>query len=49
VTLAASILGGFGDLNRFDTLAAVRAFTGLVPHLDQSGTQRTTRKNHQAG
>ena len=38
VTLAASILGGFGDLNRFDTLAGVRAFTGLVQHMDQSGT-----------
>lgn len=38
VTLAAAILGGFGDLRRFANLAGVRAFTGLVPRLDQSGT-----------
>ena len=36
-TLAAGILGRFGDLNRFDSLAGVRAFTGLVPSVDQSG------------
>jgi len=36
-TLAAGILGRFGDLNRFHSLAAVRAFTGLVPQIDQSG------------
>ena len=38
VVLAAAILGGFGDLTRFANLAGVRAFTGLVPHLNQSGT-----------
>ena len=37
VTLAAGILGRTGDLNRFDNLAGVRAFTGLVPKIDQSG------------
>lgn len=36
-TLAAGILGRFGDLNRFHSLAGVRAFTGLVPSVDQSG------------
>ena len=36
-TLAAGILGRFGDLNRFHSLAGVRAFTGLVPQIDQSG------------
>lgn len=37
VTLAAGILGRTGDLNRFDNLAGVRSFTGLVPKVDQSG------------
>jgi transposase len=37
VTLAAGILGRTGDLNRFRNLAGVRAFTGLVPKIDQSG------------
>jgi transposase len=37
VTLAAGILGRTGDLNRFDNLAGIRAFTGLVPKVDQSG------------
>lgn len=36
-TLSAGILGRFGDLNRFHSLAGVRAFTGLVPSVDQSG------------
>ena len=36
-TLAAGILGRTGDLNRFRNLAGVRAFTGLVPKIDQSG------------
>jgi hypothetical protein len=36
-TLAAGILGRFGDLNRFHSLAGARAFTGLVPNVDQSG------------
>ena len=37
-TLAAGILGRTGDLNRFANLAGVRASTGLVPKVDQSGT-----------
>lgn len=37
VTLAAGILGRTGDLNRFRNLAGIRAFTGLVPKIDQSG------------
>jgi transposase len=36
-TLAAGILGRTGDFNRFRNLAGVRAFTGLVPKVDQSG------------
>jgi len=39
VTLAAGILGRTGDLNRFHSLAGVRAFTGLVPKIDQSGIE----------
>jgi transposase len=35
--LAAGILGRLGDPNRFDSLRGVRAFTGLVPTVDQSG------------
>ena len=38
VTLAAGILGRTGDLNRFRNLSGVRAYTGLVPKIDQSGT-----------
>jgi transposase len=37
VTLAAGILGRFGDLDRFANLSGVRSFTGLVPKIDQSG------------
>ncbi len=37
VTLAAGILGRTGDLDRFANLSGVRAFTGLVPKVDQSG------------
>jgi len=35
--LGAGILARFGDFDRFATLAGVRAFTGLVPKIDQSG------------
>ncbi|MFI6396376.1 transposase [Nonomuraea sp. NPDC050540] len=35
--LGAQILGRLGDPNRFTSLAAVRAFSGLVPRLDSSG------------
>jgi hypothetical protein len=36
--LAAGILARTGDLNRFENLAGIRSFTGLVPKIDQSGT-----------
>ncbi len=39
VTLAAGILGRTGDLNRFHSLAGVRAFTGLIPKIEQSGIE----------
>lgn len=35
---AAVVLGRLGDADRFRSLAAVRAYTGLVPALDSSGT-----------
>ena len=38
VVLAAGILARTGDFNRFDNLAGLRAFTGLVPKINQSGT-----------
>lgn len=37
VTSAGGILGRIGDMNRFHSLSGVRAFTGLVPKVDQSG------------
>jgi transposase len=37
-TLAAAILGRLGDPNRFDNLAGIRSYTGLVPKINQSGT-----------
>jgi len=39
VVLAAGILGRSGDFNRFHSLAGVRAFTGFVPKIDQSGSE----------
>ena len=36
--LAPMILGRLGDAKRFQDLAAVRNFTGLVPKVSQSGT-----------
>jgi transposase len=35
--LAAQILGRLGDPNRFDSLGAIRSFSGLVPKLESSG------------
>ncbi|MBP5888629.1 transposase [Streptomyces scabiei] len=37
VITAAGILGRLGDPNRFAGLAGIRAFTGLVPRVSQSG------------
>ncbi|MDQ6613970.1 MAG: transposase, partial [Actinomycetota bacterium] len=36
--LGAGILARFGDFDRFANLAGVGSFTGLVPKIDQSGT-----------
>ena len=35
--LAAQILGRLGDVNRFDSLAAARSFSGLIPKRSSSG------------
>lgn len=43
ITLAAGILGRTGDLNRFHSLKGVRAFTGMVPKIDQSGLEDHNR------
>jgi transposase len=47
--LAAAILGRLGDPDRFRDLAAVRAYTGLVPKINQSGTTETHRGPTKAG
>jgi transposase len=39
VVLAAGILARTGDFNRFESLAGIRAFTGLVPKINQSGIE----------
>jgi len=48
-TLAAGILGRLGDPNRFDNLAGVRSFTGIVPKIDQSGLQNQHKGLTKAG
>ncbi len=47
VPLAAGILGRTGDLNRFRSLAGIRAFTGLVPTIDQSGIDDPQQRTNQ--
>lgn len=49
VTLAAGVLGRFGDFDRFADLAAVRAFCGLVPKVDQSGNSEGHKGLTKAG
>jgi len=49
VTLAAGILGRTGDLRRYANLAGLRAFTGLVPRIDQSGLADHHRGPTKAG
>lgn len=48
-TLAAGILGRLGDPDRFANLAGVRAFTGLVPSVSQSGNTETHGSPTKAG
>jgi len=49
VTLAAQILGRLGDVGRFDSLAGVRSFSGLVPRHRLSGTGGATGGPSKAG
>lgn len=49
VTLAAGILGRLGDPSRFANLAGARAFTGLVPTIDQSGVSSRHGRPAKAG
>jgi len=39
--LAAGIAGRLGDANRFDNLAGIRSFSGIVPKVAQSGIAQT--------
>lgn len=48
-TLAAQILGRLGDVRRFDSLAAARSFSGLVPKQRLSGTSGSTGGPTKAG
>lgn len=48
-TLAAQILGRLGDIRRFDSLAGVRSFSGLVPKQRLSGTGGSTGGPTKAG
>mgnify|MGYP002632049863 CR=1 FL=1 len=41
-TLAAQIIGRFGNIERFATLSAVRSYTGLIPRHSSSGLAGTT-------
>ena len=40
-TLAAGIVGRLGDVTRFENLAGVRSFSGIVPQVAQSGQHQT--------
>jgi transposase len=48
-TLAAGIIGRTGDLRRFANLAGIRAFTGIVPKIDESGITRRHKGITKAG
>jgi transposase len=49
IILAAGILGRLGDPNRFANLSGVRAFTGLVPTIDQSSAASRHGRPTKAG
>jgi transposase len=48
-TISAVIAGRIGDPHRFTSLAAVRAYTGLVPKVSQSGVVKTESSITKAG
>ena len=45
--IAAVIAGRIGDPHRFTSLAAIRAYSGLVPKVSQSGLSDHRRRAHQ--
>ncbi|MGE5694309.1 MAG: IS110 family transposase [Candidatus Sericytochromatia bacterium] len=48
-TISAVIAGRIGDPHRFTSLAAVRAYTGLIPRVSQSGMSKTESSITKAG
>lgn len=48
-TIGAVIAGRIGDPHRFTSLAAIRAYTGLIPKLSQSGLSKTESSLTKAG
>jgi hypothetical protein len=48
-TISAVIAGRLGDPHRFTSLAAIRAYTGLVPKVSQSGVVKTESSITKAG
>jgi transposase len=48
-TVSAVIAGRIGDPHRFTSLAAIRAYTGLVPKVSQSGVAKTESSITKAG
>ncbi len=47
--ISAVIAGRIGDPHRFTSLAAIRAYTGLVPKISQSGVSKTESSITKAG
>ena len=45
--ITAVIAGRIGDPHRFTSLAAIRAYSGLVPKVNQSGVRETQQRHHQ--
>ena len=48
-TISAVIAGRIGDPHRFTSLAAIRAYTGLIPKVSQSGLSKTESSITKAG
>ncbi|WP_082691115.1 IS110 family transposase [Mycobacterium sp. GA-1199] len=48
-TISAVIAGRIGDPHRFTSLAAIRAYTGLIPKVSQSGVAKTESSITKAG
>ena len=46
-TISAVIAGRIGDPHRFSSLAAIRAYSGLIPKVSQSGVSEGRIEHHQ--